>query len=185
MIRFLPARILAAAVLLTALLVGLVLREDQARRTGREALLPMEAVDPRGLLTGHYVALRISQTQAPGQPCPPGLDRAEWLALALTPRGDRVVGGAATREAAAKLGPLVIKGSASCLQIGRADTAQVDLDIGVRRFHIDQKQALAMEAALRNRSNQPAYAVVSVGQDGKARLKGVIIAGQRAELGWF
>jgi hypothetical protein len=57
--------------------------------------------------------------------------------------------------------------------------------IGVSRFHIDQKRAEAMEKALRDRNAQPAYAVVSVGDDGKARLKGVIIGGQRADLTWF
>jgi hypothetical protein len=181
--KLLPIRIVAAALVLTAALVGVVLREDQARNAGREARLPMEAIDPRDLLTGHYVALQLTQVLDPLQACPPGLDGSKWITLTPSDRGDRVTGGGQTRAEAQKLGPLVIKGGASCF--GGSPGGRIVLDIGVRRFHIAQTQALAMEKALRNRDAQPSYAVVSVGADGKARLKGVIVGGQRADLTWW
>jgi hypothetical protein len=183
----LPVRIMTAALALTALLVGLVLRENQARASGREVRLPMEAVDPRDLLTGHYVALRLTQVVDPGQPCPPGLVGADWLALTPSDRGARLTGGATTRKGAQALGPIAMKGEARCLEFGSGlDAARsTDLDIRVRRFHIAQAQAQAMEVALRNRGAQPSYAVVSIGGDGKARLKGVIVGGRRSDLTWF
>jgi hypothetical protein len=192
MIRFLPQRILAAAVLLALVLAGLVIHESRARAAGQEVRLPMEAVDPRSLLGGHYVALQLTQAMAAGQPCPPGLPqgpRPGWIALVRTPTGERVGGGGATRAEALTHGVIALKGRADCYAAPASGEfpGRITLKIGVDRFHADQKQAQALDAALRGRTpNAPdqAFAVVSVGQDGKARLKGVIVGGQRADLTW-
>jgi hypothetical protein len=186
----LAIRIWAAALLLTLLLVGLVVRETQARAAGREVRLAMQTVDPRDLLTGHYVELQLTEALPPGQACPPGLadapNRPGWLALTPGPQFTRVSGFAATRAEAARLGPVVMRGKAYCYAAPeRNDTAgSVTLDIGVRRFHADQAQAesLAKGLAERRRGDATAFAVVSVGEDGKARLKGVIVGGRRADL---
>ena len=64
----------------------------------------------------------------------------------------------------------------------------VTLDVGVDRFYADQDEAVALEESLRE-AGQPggpaAYAIVSIGQDGRARLKGVEVDGTRADLNWF
>ncbi|HEX5379949.1 MAG TPA: GDYXXLXY domain-containing protein [Phenylobacterium sp.] len=191
MTRSLTVRILGAAALLVALLVALVVRENHARATGREVRLPMEAVDPRDLLTGHYVALRLTQLAPAGQPCPPGsstMEKPGWIALTPTATGDRVTGAGADRAAAAKYGPILLRGTARCFgdSSDPADRARITLDIGVDRFHADQRQSEAFDKALRDRKvgEASAWAIVSVGQDGKGRLKGVIIDGQRADLTW-
>lgn len=184
-------RIGAAALLLVGLLVGLVVRETAARAAGREVRLPMEAVDPRELLTGHYIDLQLTQAIPPGQSCPPGTEAVRndpgWIALSPSPTGDRVSGFAATRPAAARLGQVTVKGRLFCY-VGASDSpGRLTLDIGVRRFHADQRQAEAFDKALaeRRRGEPPsAFAIVSVGADGTPRLKGVIIAGQRADLTW-
>ena len=66
------------------------------------------------------------------------------------------------------------------------DRARVAVDIGVNRFHASQAQSEAFDKALRERKvgESTAWAIVSVGEDGKARLKGVIIGGRRADLNW-
>lgn len=191
MSRALTVRILAAAAVLVGLLVALVVSENLARTRGREVRLPMEAVDPRELLTGHYVALQLTQLQAPGQPCPPGSSSAMkpgWIALTPSATGDRVTGVAADRAAAAKFGPIQLKGTASCWGDPRdsANPARVNLDIGVRRFHADQEAAEGFDKALRSRKvgEVSAWALVSVGEDGRARLKGVIIGHHRADMTW-
>lgn len=70
---------------------------------------------------------------------------------------------------------------------GDAEADVVTLDIGVDRFHADQDEALAIEKALRQRrqGEAPAFAVVSIGDDGRARLKGVIVDGKRTDLTWW
>ena len=64
-----PMRILVAALALASVLVGLVLWEDRARAQGQEVVLAMEAVDPRSLLSGHYVALDLSERLPTGGAC--------------------------------------------------------------------------------------------------------------------
>jgi hypothetical protein len=64
----------------------------------------------------------------------------------------------------------------------------VELDIGITRFHAGQAEAEAMERAMRARTpGEPArdFAILSVGRDGRARLKGVEVNGRRIELDWF
>ena len=193
MIASLPLRIAAAAAVLVLLLVGVVLRENGARATGREALLPMEAVDPRDLLTGHYVALRLTQQLALGQPCPRERSTFEdggWIGLKPAGGHYRFVGVGASRQAALAGGAeLAVRGGVYCSRtaFGNTESDVVTLDIGVDRFHADQDEAQAIEKALRERrqGEAPAFAVVSVGDDGRARLKGVVVGGKRTDLTWW
>lgn len=191
--KALPVRILAAAGLLAAMLVGLVLAEARAREAGREVMLTVEAFDPRSLLSGHYVDLNFVQRQPIGAPCPPqayvSMER-QWVAL--KPAGSiHVVAGVATNHAgAAKLGPLVVRGAAMCQSMGPLngqDRNAVRLEIGLRRFHAPQAEAERIEKRLqaRDRETVPIYAVVSIGDDGRARLKGLIVDGQRTDLDWW
>ncbi|MBA4013406.1 MAG: hypothetical protein C0481_16190 [Phenylobacterium sp.] len=193
MIANLPLRIAAAAAVLVLLLVGVVLRENGARAAGREVLLPMEAVDPRDLLTGHYVALRLSQQLALGQPCPrerSTFEEGGWIGLKPQAGHYRFIGVGATRQAALAGGAeLAVRGGVYCSRtaFGNAEADVVTLDIGVDRFHADQDEAQAIEKAMRERrqGEAPAFAVVSVGDDGRARLKGVIVGGKRTDLAWW
>ena len=196
MIRQFPARILGAGLLLVAMLVGLVIFESRARTAGKEVVLAMEAIDPRNLLTGHYVSLRLTQALPPGQSCPPRtqpFSEGGWLALRADGAHHRFVGAGPTGEAAtASGGDVLIRGGVYCSRVAVGEAGQsreaVTLDIGVDRFHAGQDQAEAMERALRDRRDPaaaPAFAVVSVGDDGRARLKGVILDGKRTDLDWW
>ena len=196
MIRHLPIRILAAGLLLVALLVALVIYESRARAAGQEVVLAMEAIDPRNLLTGHYVALRLTQALAPGQACPDRTQRygeGGWLALREEGGQHRFIAAGPTREAARGAGgEVLVRGGVYCTRVALGEAGEsapaVTLDIGVDRFHAGQDEAQAMENILRDRRNAsdiPAFAVVSVGGDGRARLKGVILDGKRTDLDWW
>jgi len=195
-----PIRILAVALLCAAALIGLVVREGAARVSGTEIVMRMEAVDPRALLTGHYVIVSL-QEPLDGAPCPPGLaeyDGApgddEWVALA--PRGDHhsVAGKADTRGGASALGPLVARGHAYCTP-SRPKTAEDEgfpgvlrAELGTDRFHINQQQAERIEAIMRAREvgePSPVSAILSIGTDGRARLVGLIVEGERIELALY
>ncbi|MFN3512733.1 MAG: GDYXXLXY domain-containing protein [Phenylobacterium sp.] len=190
----LPIRILAAAALLAGLLIALILAEDRARAQGEEAVLAMEAVDPRNLLTGHYVAIDLVHRLPAGEPCPAGLPQPPgrgWLALSKAADGRHILsGGGAMRAEAQAAGDIAVRGSAHCFRLGDGAEAQtaVRLEIGVDRFHADQAEAERIEALLRRRLGaEPveAAAVVSVGRDGRARLKGIVLDGRRLDLNWW
>lgn len=196
-----PARIVAAVVLLTLGLVGLVVREGMARAGGQEVRLAITGYDPRSLLTGHYVQFQLVDKIPPQQMCVWKGSRLEaapgqlWLAARRDGSAHRLVAAAPSRAAALRLGDVAMRGAALCygmrpLVIGDREvpeTVSATLDIGVDRIHLDQGEAQRLETALRGRDGEPppSWAVVSVGQDGKARLKGVIVGDRRVDLSWF
>ena len=195
-----PLRIVVVAGLLVASLIGLVVREGTARAAGQEVSLAITGYDPRELLTGHYVQFQI-QTERPAQsPCPLGVgsrSRGGDRWIALRPRGPlfEPVAEAATQTEALKQGPVAVRGTLSCFGSQtilvrvtglEREATTVQIDVGVDRLHVDQQQAEAIQKALRTRGTAPeAYVILSVGHDGKARLKGLAAGGKRTDLTWF
>lgn len=193
--RVQPApRILAVAALCAAALIGLVISEGVARDSGQEALLPMEAVDPRSLLQGHYVDIRLIQRLAANTPCPQIEGGAEWIAFH---GGENEVltfaGGARSREGATQIAPVPVKGTFMCSEpVVMVDGSEgtpgsVELDLGIDRFHINQTDALRIEQILREQrpgADTRAFAIVSIARDGRARLKGLVVDGERLDLEW-
>ncbi|HYD88557.1 MAG TPA: GDYXXLXY domain-containing protein [Vitreimonas sp.] len=185
-------RILLVAGACALSLIGLVVSEGLAREGGQEVLLPIEAVDPRSLLQGHYVLLNLTQRLEPGETCPAGGD-LEWIALREENGVYVAVGGADSREQAQLLG-LPVKGTFACQEPSPAAAdveampGWVRLDLGVDRFHINQTDALRIERVLsEQRVDEPAraHAIVSIGRDGRGRLRGLMVDGERLELDWL
>lgn len=186
-------RILAVAGICAASLIALVISEGFAREGGQEITLPMAAVDPRAILSGHYVQLNFTQRLDAPAICPQGGD---WDWVALRPDGDIYVaaGGAVSRDEAERVGPLPVKGSFMCSpptagQPGiEAMPGWLMLNLGVDRFHINQADAERIERVLRDQratEETRAFAVLSVGRDGRARLRALKIDGERFELRWL
>jgi hypothetical protein len=195
-----PVRIVAAAVVLALGLVGLVVREGAARAQGQEVRLEITGYDPRSLLTGHYVQFRWVDTIPAEQACRRVGRQMEaspggWLALRRDGGAHRMVASAQSRAAALKLGEVAVRGDATCFGVflpasnGRetAGAVTVNVDIGVDRIHLEQDEAEALEKILQGRDGEPppSWAVLSVGGDGKARLKGLIVGDRRVDLDWF
>lgn len=186
-------RIFIVAGVCALALIGVVVSEGAARASGQEVLLPMEAVDPRSLLSGHYVQLAITHRLEPGETCPPESE-GDWIALKPDGETYALAGGARSREQAQQVGPLPVKGSFSCSaptpasEDSEAIPGLVRLDVGVDRFHVNQRDAVRIEQVLRAQrpdEERRAFAIVSIGRDGRARLKGLRIDGERLELSWL
>jgi|CXWL01.1.fsa_nt_gi uncharacterized membrane-anchored protein len=200
-----PIRILIVATLCALALVGLVVRETMARSQGTEVLLAMQAVDPRALLSGHYVIVALSENLPDGAQCPSGVDGEAflppplrsvqtgnaWVALKQHGGAHTLAGAAASRQEALSFGPLVVRGTASCMaappNVVDQPPGVVRLDLGIDRFHINQADAQRIERVLRTQTlgERRILAIVSVGQDGRARLKGLQVDGERLELNWL
>lgn len=199
-----PLRILIVAALCVAALIGLVVREGMARASGQEVMLPMAAVDPRALLQGHYVIVSLQENLPVEAPCPATLDEQQfwspsgqvrelWLALAPNGAHHSVVGASAERAAAAQLGPVVVRGSASCFKPTTVEyepqqPGVVQAHIGIERFHINQTEAERIQGVMQ--SQQPGaearvFAIVTIGADGRARLNGLMVDGERLMLNWY
>lgn len=188
-------RILAVAAVCAAALIGLVVSEGFAREGGQEITLPMAAVDPRALLSGHYVQLNFTDRLEPTETCPES--QADWDWVALRPDGSVyvVAGGAESLELAQLAGPLPVKGTFTCSPptpptpgVDEGLPGWVTLDLGVDRFHINQADAMRIESVLREQGVDEetlAFAVLSVGRDGRARLRALLIDGERFDLSWL
>lgn len=188
MTRLRPLAIILAGLLLVAALVALVVRENAARDDGQEVALTLQGVDPRDLLTGHYVAFQLVEPLSPGEMCPVTLmDRdtgTGWVALSPKAGHWQATGAAADRAKAGRLGVLTVRGEASC---DPGEIHEIRLNIGIDRFHASQADAERISALIRTWNNEarpPAYALVSIGRDGRARLKGVKIGAERFGLDW-
>ena len=188
-----PTRILAVAAICAASLIGVVISEGYARQGGQEIKLPMAAVDPRSLLQGHYVQLNFTERLEANEVCP---ESGDWDWVALRRQGDIYVaaGGAISRDEAQRVGPLPVKGTFTCSPPTPASEGVeampgwLTLDLGVDRFHINQAEAMRIERVLREqRADQEtrAFAILSVGRDGRARLRALMIDGERFELSWL
>ena len=197
-------RIAAVAAIAVIGLIGLVAFESFERARGAEAILAMEVADPRTPLSGNYAAISLADTVQPGQPCPPGIATImpftgmqpplQWIALKRSGDHSVVAGVADSRDAAARYSPVVVRGRANCVPSEPASggtpgtEGSVSLDIGVDRFYASQAEAeriSAISEACEPGSNCPIAAIVSIGADGRARLKGLIVNGQRIEMGLF
>ena len=190
-----PLRILIVAGLCVIGLVALVLNESAARDGGTEALLRMEAVDPRSLLSGHYVTVMPQHRLEPTDTCP--IQQSESDRVSLAPTGETVSGAAIyglANPTATLPDAISVKGRFLCNSpsppVDGAEGAPgwVQLDLGINRFHINQTDALHIEQVLREQNvneQTRAYAIISIGRDGRARLKGLLIDGERLELNWL
>lgn len=192
-------RILAVAAVAILALVAVVVHEGLARDAGTEVVMPMQPVDPQSLLSGHYVAIDLSENLAAGQACPPGAEtgiqptfdasmrRPRWVALAPAAGHTRVAGVADTEAAARRFAPLVAHGDAYCVANVPEVTGFVAAWLGVDRFHLDQAEAQRIADAMSPTSDHPApvSAILSIGADGRARMKGVTVGAQRIAPAWY
>lgn len=178
-------RLVVVGLALVLGLTAVIAREKIATDQGREVRLKVTGIDPRELLTGHAVALQFVEPLPSGTACPLGLPKAwskhaGWLALESAE--DRWVVAQQTRSRleALTIAPVAVRGQAICEQIEGA--ASIMLDIGIDRFHASQSEAERLEQKLRSGDG---VAIISVGEDGRARLKGLLFGKQRLNLKWW
>lgn len=201
-----PIRILIVAALCVLALVGIVARESYERSAGQNVTLAMAAVDPRTLLQGHYVTVSLVETVPPGVPCPIAVREAyaswnpedhldHWVAIGQNGTHHSFVGSKDTRAEASAWGPIVARGEATCSRAATTDGSDalnqptmVAGSIGIDRFYINQADAERIDRLLRQTTSEgPAtvFAIVNIGRDGRARLKGLNVNGEIIELNWL
>lgn len=192
-------RILGVAAVSILALIVLVVHEGTARDAGTEIVMPMQPVDPQALLSGHYVLVGLSEQLAEGQACPPGaetgalptfdpsLRKPRWVALAPGGGHTRVAGAADTQAAAKRFSALTAPGDAYCVPNVPETTGFVATWLGVDRFYLSQADAQRVAIAMSPTAEAPipVSAIISIGPDSRARMKGVMVGTQRIAPGWY
>lgn len=181
-----PALILVGLAL-SAGLVGAAVHHVRAVAAGTEILLLTEGFDPRGLLRGHYAEVRYRINSASAVPSEINNSVAfergfvtivpadgDWAVVAVTrARPSSVPAGG--HAIAAK-----VRGSAE-------PSGYLDILYGIERVYAQQSEAEALERTLRGPDEETGEVrmAVSLGAEGRLRLKGIVIDGERRDFTWW
>jgi uncharacterized membrane-anchored protein len=201
-----PLHVALVGLLLTAGLTSSLGYHSWQLANGEEIILPAEGYDPRNLLTGHYVNLRTPVHQAQmtlshqlevetltGRQVWAVLQRsgpdAAWQVADLLPQRptDDIAGGAVVVRAR------VVSSWVETAWLDEADPnappqqafpvaagqAWVELVYGIERYHTRQIEAVALERWLATERERAGVTLrISVGTDGRARLRAVLLDGK-------
>lgn len=176
---------LAVAALQTAVLGYFVFDRLHLLKTGREITLPVVPLDPRDIFRGDYVNLgnnfsMLNHSAAKDGPLPAGLQRGGviYVTISPTPEGPwKVVRYGATYPKDAAGGDAVLKGRISSLY-GSEEGGEYSLGVryGIESFFVPEGTGKDLEQQVRDRKIE---AVLAIGPDGTAAIKGLVIDGQR------
>ncbi len=182
--------IIAAGALLSLILGGAVALNANAVAVGQEVIVTAHGFDPRDFLAGHYVRLAydFSTPTIAAPDCYNKKGATVWVSLS-TPPGMTDLQAADVACSRAELNSgLVLKGKS---------TGYSRIEFGIERFYATQEDAERIEKALRGinpgapTEMQPpeeqirVRAVLSIGKDGQARLKALLLGNERIDLSWL
>lgn len=175
------------ALLQTGYLIKMVADRQALLRSGREIVLQVHPVDPRDLFRGDYVILGYDISPANlsdevngatlnpikrGQPVYATLqaDAAGlWNVKSLSP----------SYPADAAAGDVVMKGLVQHIWPGaKPGEQQVAIKYGIESYFVPEGTGRKLEDSVREKKIQ---AVIAVGSDGTAAIKGLVIDGERHE----
>lgn len=170
-----------AVVLQIAFLLGMAAKRVWLLAHGTSVVLPCEPVDPRSLLSGDYVRLRLSISRMGDlSPDVMGTNRA-WksrdaifVSVAKDPRGSNwiAVGVSATAAEARRKSPVFMKGE---VQSGWP----LSIRYGTEEYFVPQNEGLTIEKAIRKHS---VAVELRVSDSGESAIKRLFIQGKEVRF---
>lgn len=156
-------------------------------KSGREIALQVIPIDPRDIFRGEYVILGYDISQIPAlkggsDSFADDLQRSSLIYVTLTPGAD----GAWTAKELSREYPktvaatdVVLKGYVrTTFRAGNDTFETVAVRYGIESYFVPEGAGKALEEGVRDKKVQ---ALVAVGSDGTAALKGLIVGGERHE----
>jgi uncharacterized membrane-anchored protein len=180
---FLPLLIIVALVQ-SAALFKMVYDKDRLLKTGHEITMPVKPLDPRDLFRGDYVTLGYDVSTLNKSNTPEGriaeLRAGSAAFVTLRPKAD---GGWTVKDVAPAFpsqvaaGDVVLKGRVGNAW-AQADGSEktVSVRYGIETYFVPEGTGRALENQVRDHKIE---AIVAVGSDGTAALKGLVIDGER------
>ena len=188
--RTLFALLAAVALVQSAALLKMVYDRHTLIKTGREIAIPVVPVDPRDLMRGDYVTLGypispLRRSALPGGDRVAKLNSGAAIYVTLSPEsagGWKPVALAATYPPDVTQGDVVIKGRVQYNYGGDAANTGANDNLAVRygieSYFVPEGTGKPIELSIRDRQ---VAAIVAVGPDGTAALKGLVIGDERHE----
>ncbi len=167
-------RLILAAAAMTLFLVAMITDHQVRRQAGTEVLLDLEPVDPRDLLAGYYVIIstplhNIDPSDIDGDN---DFDPGDDVFVVLEPSADQNWQAVSIHQARPQEG-LYVHG-----KVRYAHDTTLRARFNIERYYADEDTAQALEA--RRRANRSSMRlIISVGDDGRALIRGLEIDGER------
>lgn len=182
--RYFWPLLIVVALMQSAALFKMVYDKDRLLKAGREITMPVKPLDPRDLFRGDYVTLGYDVSTLNKSNTPEGrtaeLRAGSAAFVTLSPKAD---GGWMVKDVAAQFpaqveaGDVVLKGQVKN-SWARADGADrtVSVRYGIESYFVPEGTGRALESKVRDHKIE---AIVAVGSDGAAALKGLVVDGER------
>jgi uncharacterized membrane-anchored protein len=182
--RYFWPLLIVVAVVQSAALFKIVYDKDHLLKIGREITMPVQPLDPRDVFRGDYVTLgydisTLTKAKAPTAKLD-GLLRGSTAFVTLTPQpagGWSVSGVSEDFPAQVPASDVVLKGRVKSAW-ARADGSEKTLNVryGIETYFVPGGTGRDLESKVRDHKIE---AIVAVGADGQAALKGLVIDGER------
>lgn len=182
--RHLWSLLIIVAVVQSAAVFKIVYDKDRLLKTGREITVPVKPVDPRDLFRGDYVTLGYDISTLNTSLVPIGnfdnfpAGSTAYVTLSPNTAGAWTVAAVATgRPATVAPSDVILKGRVD--RTWRAQTASdsvINMRYGIETYFVPEGTGRTLETQVREHKID---AIVAVGSDGTATLKGLVIDGER------
>jgi uncharacterized membrane-anchored protein len=182
--RYFWPLLIVVAVVQSAALFKIVYDKDHLLKIGREITMPVQPLDPRDLFRGDYVTLgydisTLTKAKAPTAKLD-GLLRGSTAFVTLTPQpgGQWSVSGVSEDfPAQVPASDVVLKGRVKSAW-ARADGSEKTLNVryGIETYFVPEGTGRDLESKVREHKIE---AIVAVGADGTAAIKGLVVDGER------
>lgn len=153
-------------------------------QNGREIVMQVTPIDPRDIFRGDYVILAfpMSRMQYTGETfgaLSHGLALSDAVYVTLTPGTDDAwsvvkVSDSYPKETAA--GDAVLKGRVEWMDENAGPNAWVQARFGIESYFVPEGTGKELEEKVRDKAVK---AVIALGSDGTAALKGLVVGGER------
>ena len=181
--RYFWPLLIFVALVQTAALFKIVYDKDRLIKTGREITMPVKPLDPRDIFRGDYVRLGYDISNlTKSQLAALNVDdfsqgSAAYVTLKPNPDGGWVVAAISAEQPAATPADVVLKGRVDRIWRASALTNNmITMRYGIETYFVPEGTGRALESKVQEHKID---AIVAVGPDGSAVLKGLVIDGER------
>jgi uncharacterized membrane-anchored protein len=182
--RYFWPLLMVVAVVQSAALFKMVYDKDRLLKSGHEITMPVKPVDPRDLFRGDYVTLGYdistlnkANAQA-GQLADLSAGSSAFVTLSPEPDGGWTVKDVASAfPSQVADGDVVLKGRVkNAWAPANGSDKTLNVRYGIETYFVPEGAGRALEGKVRDHKIE---AIVAVGSDGTAALKGLVVDGER------
>lgn len=182
--RYFWPLLIFVALVQTAALFKIVYDKDSLLKSGREITLPVKPVDPRDIFRGDYVTLGYDISSLNASQVPAGsfdkfaIGAPAYVTVAPDPAGGWAVS-SVSPEFPKNVSPadVVLKARVDRMWRGQSGSDGVlSLRYGIETYFVPEGTGRVLESKVREHKND---AILAVGADGSAALKGLVVDGER------